>query len=147
MRTASALAVALLLWAGAARAQAGPPRSPVGEWLTEDRGGVVQIRPCGEALCGTIIGLTFDPGQTIKLDVHGRSQCHLELLGNLRLQGDRRWHGTVTNPEDGRTYSAEVWVGPDGVMRLLGYFGLEIFGVTQHWPPFAGTVKPDCRFH
>ena len=142
VRTARLLATFLLL-AGQARG-ATPPE---GLWLTEDRGGVVRISPCGANLCGTIVGLTFDPGQTIKLDFHGRDQCQLTLLANLHLQDDARYHGTVTNPEDGRTYSAEVWVPADGVLRLRGYIGLPLFGSTQLWPAYRGPVRQDCQFH
>ena len=122
------------------------PTSPVGRWFTEDRGGVVDIAPCGNALCGVIIGLSSFPPSGIKRDFRGNSQCHDTLLQGLKLEDDGRWHGSITNPEDGRTYDAEVWVPSDGDMRLLGYVGLEIFGSTQRWPPFAGTILQDCHF-
>lgn len=150
MRTGRAAAIglsALILaagWAGALRA--GEARVPTGLWLTEDRGGVVRVEPCGAALCGVIVGLSDFPPSGVKLDVHGRSQCHLTLLAGLRPQEDGRWHGTVTNPEDGRTYSAEVWVPADGTLRLRGYVGLPLFGSTQLWPPYAGKLRDDCRF-
>ena len=123
------------------------PISPEGRWLTEDGGGVVSIAPCGAALCGHIIGLSEWPKNgDVKRDVQGTPQCHMVLLDNLKLQDDSRWHGTVRNPEDGRVYSAEVWIGPDGAMRLRGYVGLPIFGSTQIWPAFHGAVKADCHF-
>lgn len=122
------------------------PASPLGRWLTEDRGGVIEIRPCGATLCGYITGLSEWPANgDVKRDWQGRPQCHSTLLAGLRLESDGRWHGTVTNPEDGRTYSAEVWV-PDGTLRLRGYIGLPLLGSTQLWPPFHGSVKPDCHF-
>jgi len=120
--------------------------APVGDWLTEDRGGVIRIGPCGAALCGEIVGLSDWPAHDVKRDVHGAPQCHLTLLADLRLQSDARWHGTVTDPEDGRSYSAEVWVPADGTLRLRGYIGLPLLGSTQLWPPFHGRVKPDCHF-
>jgi uncharacterized protein (DUF2147 family) len=132
------------LFAGAARAV--PATSPQGYWLTEDRGGIVQIHPCGDALCGTIVGLTDWPAHGTKVDVHGNPQCHLTLLAGLREEDDGRWHGTITNPEDGRTYSAEVWVPADGLMRLRGYIGLPLFGSTQLWPPYHGATRQDCHF-
>ncbi len=123
------------------------PRAPTGEWYTEDRSGVIRIAPCGAALCGVIVGLTDWPkdGRVLR-DVHGTPQCQLTLLSDLKLHDDGRWHGIVTNPDDGRVYDAEVWVGPDGFMRLRGYIALEIFGSTQRWPPFSGSIAPDCHF-
>jgi hypothetical protein len=65
-------------WPGVAAATllllGGPPPGPAaaaqedghrlaGRWLTEDGEGVISIEPCGAAvaaLCGRIVGLTFD---------------------------------------------------------------------------------------
>jgi uncharacterized protein (DUF2147 family) len=144
-RMAAGLVLACLL---AASPAAATPTSPEGFWSTEDHGGVIQIRPCGATLCGIIVGLSAWPaGGGVLRDVHGTPQCHLQLLAHLRLhQDDQRWHGTVTNPQDGRTYDAEVWVPDDGVLRLRGYIGLPLLGSTQHWDKFAGRVDPDCHF-
>jgi uncharacterized protein (DUF2147 family) len=143
-RPAALLLAAALSWTGGAMAA---PAPPTGEWYTPDRTGVVRVGPCGDALCGVIVGLTDWPKDgSVLRDVHGTPQCHLLLLKDLRLHDDGRWHGSVTNPEDGRTYDAEVWLGPDGAMRLRGYIGLEIFGSTQRWPAFHGSIANDCHF-
>ena len=141
--------VRLLLAAAAALAPAGPALAgaPAGYWFTEDLGGIVQIQSCGEGvLCGTIVGLRDWPASGKRLDWRGNPQCGFPLLRSLRLQDDGRWHGTVTNPEDGRTYTAEVWVPGDGVLRLRGYVGLPIFGSTQRWRPSPGGAKADCHY-
>jgi uncharacterized protein (DUF2147 family) len=140
--------MAVWLFAGAPELRADTPASPVGRWSTEDHGGVVQIAPCGGALCGTIVGLNTFRNGVAPRDVHGGSQCHLALLDDLKFHpGDGRWHGTVTNPIDGRTYDAEVWVPQDGTLRLRGYVGVPLLGSTQYWQPFVGTVDSDCHFH
>ena len=126
-------------------AQAAAARSPVGTWFTEDKGGVVQIRACGADLCGIIVGLTPDPDGRLPRDFQGGPQCRRLLLNDLRAGDDGRWHGTVTNPQDGRTYDADVWVGDDGKMRLRGYIGIPLLGSTQVWPPFDGHLQPDCH--
>lgn len=119
----------------------------IGRWKTEDGGGVIQVQACGQLLCGVIVGLSDWPANgDVKRDWLGRPQCHSTLLAGLRLQDDGRWHGTVTNPEDGRVYSAELWVPADGRLRLRGYVGLPLFGSTQIWPPYRATVQPDCHF-
>jgi uncharacterized protein (DUF2147 family) len=141
-----AAAVLLLLCPSLAAAQAETP--PLGLWSTPDLEGVVQIASCkGNFLCGTIIGVTPAPGGAMPHDIAGEPQCRLILLNDLRPQADGRWHGTVRNPEDGHVYNAEVWLGPDGQMRLRGFIGIELFGQTQTWPKFTGTVEPDCHFH
>jgi uncharacterized protein (DUF2147 family) len=143
-RTAAVLLACCLAFAGADAA----PRGAVdGLWYTEDRGGVISVQPCGPALCGIIVGLSDWPANgDVKRDWRGRPQCHSVLLADLVLHDDARWHGTVTNPEDGKTYSAEVWLPADGVLRLRGYIGLPLLGSTQRWPPFDGQVRPDCHF-
>jgi uncharacterized protein (DUF2147 family) len=135
-----------LLLALCAAPAAAAPAPPTGEWYTPDRSGVVRVAPCGSALCGTIVGLTDWPRDgSVLTDVHGKPQCHLLLLAGLRLRGDGRWHGTVTNPEDGKVYDADVWVGADGAMRLHGYILIELLGETQRWPPFDKSVTADCH--
>ena len=130
-----------------APASAALARAPVGYWFTEDLGGIVQIQACGtDVLCGTIVGLRDWPASGQRLDWRGGPQCHFPLLRNLRPQDDGRWHGTVTNPEDGQTYTAEVWVPNDGMLRLRGYIGLPLFGSTQRWRPSPGGAKPDCHY-
>ena len=127
-------------------AVAASARVPTGLWSTPDKGGVVRIDDCGGALCGTIVGLTANPQGVLPRDFRGAPQCHLTLLRDLRPKDDGLWHGTVTNPEDGKVYDAEVWVAPDGNMRLRGYIGVPLLGQTQVWPPFDGSVQDDCHF-
>jgi uncharacterized protein (DUF2147 family) len=133
------LAVAACLFLSAAAPPVGVGVS--GDFLTPDRDGVVRLQACGGATCGVIVGVVGQP-----LDVSGKPQCGYTLLRGLRPGEDGRLHGTVTNPEDGKTYDAQVWLGPDGAMRLRGFIGLPIFGSTQLWQPYAGTIGPGCRF-
>ncbi len=149
-----ALFVLALFVPAPARAQA-PVRTAVrtpdhaasllGAWMTEDRQGVIRIEPCGDAFCGRVVGISdFPPGGL--RDVHGAPQCQLVIIHGLRPTEDGRRAGTITNPDDGRTYSALTWVGPDGVLRLRGYVGLPLLGSTQHWPRFSGRLTADCHF-
>ncbi len=146
-RLLSVLAATLAVAAALPSASAEAVRAPVGYWFTEDLGGIVQIQACGgDVLCGTIVGLRDWPASGRRLDWRGNPQCRFPLLRNLRPQDDGRWHGTVTNPEDGRTYTAEVWVPDDGILRLRGYVGLPIFGSTQRWRPSPTGARPDCHY-
>ena len=121
--------------------------APVGRWKTEDGGGIIEVRACGQVLCGVIVGLSDWPANGgVKRDWLGRPQCHSIVLAGLKLQDDGRWHGTVTNPENGRTYSAEIWVPADGRLRLRGYVGLPLLGSTQIWPPYRAPVQANCHF-
>jgi uncharacterized protein (DUF2147 family) len=144
----AALIIALLAPAGAIAeppAAAPPDTALLGEWMTEDHRGVVRIEPCDDAYCGRVVGISdFPPGGL--RDIHGARQCQLVILHDLRRTEDGRRRGTITNPDDGRTYDALLWVAADGDMRLRGYIGLPILGSTQHWPKFEGTTTSDCHF-
>jgi uncharacterized protein (DUF2147 family) len=142
---AGLLGMCITLAAGCAHADT----SPIGNWFTEDEGGVVQVRPCGtDVLCGYIEGLRdVQPDGSPPRNFAGEPQCHLLLLKDLRFhKEDGRWHGSVTNPEDGRVYKAEVWVPADGRFRLHGYLAVPLLGSTQIWRPFAGKIDKDCHF-
>ncbi len=135
------------LWLTAAAAQPPVIAETRGDWLTEDHRGVVRIAPCGNAICGTIIAQSdFRPDGSSMLDPQGRPQCHLAIIRDMVVGDDGRLHGTVTDPRDGTTYHAELWRGDDGALRLRGYVGVPLFGSTQRWERYTGTVQPDCHF-
>lgn len=133
----------------AARAAPALPAAPVGTWLTQDRGGVIAIEPCGgggAALCGRIVGLTGrQPDGSLPTDVHGRTQCGLVIITGAAPGSGARWEGRITNPESGRTYDAQLWLDAAGQLHLRGYLALPLFGATQVWTPFRGAVPRDCR--
>lgn len=55
----------------------------------------------------------------------------LDILWNLRKEGDKYVDGTIMDPEKGRIYDAEAWV-EDGHLVLRGK--LLFFGQNQKWP-------------
>jgi uncharacterized protein (DUF2147 family) len=142
------LAAALMppLPAGAGRATVAPPQANqvAGMWLTEDGNGVIQIEPCGDAMCGRIVGIARAPGQPIPTDVHGMSQCGLTIITNERPENDGTWLGHVTDPRSGTVYGAQLWLGSDGNLRLRGFLGLPLLGQTQVWRPFTGHLAAGC---
>lgn len=140
IRPAAALLAATLL-ATPALAQ-----SPVGRWLTEDRGGVIEIFPRDGALYGRIVGLlklTQDEPQPV--DVQGRPRCRLELIQRLVENPSGEWFGKITNPEDGRVWDVRVTVDEAGNLRLRGFLLFALLGSTQVWTPYRGDLGADCR--
>ncbi len=119
------------------------PRSPAGRWLTEDRGGVIEIAPCRDALCGRIIGMTYEGKMPV--DRWNRPQCGLGLLYGLK-PGEASWNGQVLDPKSGKMYSAKVSLPDPDTLELRGYIGLALFGETVTWTRYAGgPIGPDCR--
>ena len=129
----------------AAPARAAEPPPVLGAWLTPDGDGVVAIEPCGDALCGRIVGVTRDPGDPEPTDVHGAPQCGLTIISDEHPDGDGTWLGDITDPRTGNTYGAKLWLGEDGNLRLRGFVGLPFLGETQTWHPFKGRLAQHCE--
>jgi uncharacterized protein (DUF2147 family) len=118
--------------------------SPLGTWLTESGHGVVEIAECGDALCGRIVGIDREPGDSMPTDVHGRSQCGLTIISNVKPEAAGTWFGEITDPRDGATYQAKLWVDSSGNLHLRGFIGISLFGSTQVWHPFTGHLAAEC---
>jgi uncharacterized protein (DUF2147 family) len=141
------MAAALMTVSGICRAE-GPPQTPLeGLWLVQDRDGAVAIRPCGEGsdLCGWIVGHDLEPGDPVPLDVNGQPQCGLPLISGLKEIDPGVWDGDIRDPRDGKIYSARLRIDDEGRLRLRGYILVPLFGSTQVWTRWTGTVTPDCR--
>ena len=131
----------------AVRSAAADSATPLRQWLTEDRGGVIQFEPCGTFLCGRIVGIAeFAPDGSPPRDVNGHSECGLAIMTDLAAAEPGTWAGHVTNPETGSVWRVRVRVNPDGRLDLRGYLGIRLFGQTQLWTPFEGAVAADCHF-
>ncbi len=138
-----ALAAVLLV---AVPANAASEAGPAGLWLTPDHDGVIAIAPCGEALCGRIVGVFLDhPDDRMPVDHRGTSQCNLPLIAGARQIQPNLWKGRITNPRSGETFGVEFHMDPRGDLALRGFFGVPLLGHTQTWTRYAGAVSPDCR--
>ena len=117
--------------------------SIVGKWKTvDDKTGKmlsdVEIYDQGGKLFGKIVGLA-EPN-----DTQGKpkicTKCTgvekdkpivgLVILKNLGADGDRFKGGTIMDPEDGKVYTAEMWL-EEGKLKVRGYLGF--FYRTQTW--------------
>lgn len=140
MRVVGRLAVVLpVLWAGLVLAA----ESPVGTWQTvDDKTGKVrsevQIYDEGGKLFGKITGLTepLDKAGKPRVCTHctggdkDKPIVGLVIIRDLAASGSSFKGGTILDPEDGKTYKAEIWV-EDGKLKVRGYVGL--FYKTQTW--------------
>ena len=137
-------AVMLVIGMIASPALAEPADGPRGSWATANGHSVVAIEPCGDALCGRIVGIDRAPTEPMPTDVRGRSQCGLTIITNERPAGDGAWLGDVTDPRDGATYNAKLWLDASGDLHLRGYIGIPLLGATQTWRKFAGHLTAEC---
>lgn len=128
----------------AAPTWAAPAATPAGTWRTENGHGVITIAQCGDALCGRIVGIDRAPTEPMPTDVQGRPQCGLTIITDEKPQPDGTWLGEVTDPRDGNTYRAELWLDQHGDLHLRGFIGIPLLGSTQTWHPFTGHLTAEC---
>lgn len=117
-----------MIWIVAAMAAAAVSVPDVsGQWKTESRGGIVEIAPCGESICGRLVtseGLKADPGlsdfnnQDEKL--RHRPLRGLPILYGFKAKGDSWDGGKIYNAEDGKTYSAKLTLEDANHLKVRG---------------------------
>ena len=145
MRRLAVLATLLAALLAAAPVGAADPASSVlGRWMTPGRDGVFQVDRCGTGLCGWLVGMRYSG--SMPLDVYHRPQCGLMLLSGFRPADEAgRWHGSILDPDSGRSYQATIWSPAPNVLKLRGYLLLPILGQTQDWRRYGGSIGPACK--
>lgn len=140
---AAAILVAHLLTTPAQAASV--PDVPVlGRWLTRNHDGVFQIDRCGSTLCGALVGMRYSG--SMPLDVAKRPQCREMLLsGFVPTEEPGRWTGHIVDPDTGHSYQATIWSPSPDQLRLRGYLLLPIFGETQGWTRYRGSIGNACK--
>ena len=133
-RKQGGLAVALLL-ALAPPASAAPPVT--GRWLSDGGKALVELGPCGGAVCGRIVrilasttGVATDRNNPDP-KLRARPLAGLTILSGFTDAGSV-WKGRIYDPESGRSYRSEL-ERRDGTLRVKGCLGP--FCRTQVWRP------------
>jgi uncharacterized protein (DUF2147 family) len=143
--------------AAAALAMAMPMASAsdpmVGSWLTDQRDGIVAIRPCGKQLCGYVQAILSvpEPGKKL-LDnrnetpaLRSRPLCGLPVLGKLQKLAANTWgDGWIYDPKTGKTWRAELTLTMRDVLSVRGYYGVKTLGQTVTWTR-ARPNSPKCK--
>lgn len=90
------------------------PQTVTGRWLTPEGKAIVEIAPCGQALCGRIAKVLKPRPGGPAVDVKNPDPAQrtrpiegIRILTGLAADGDR-WKGRIYDPESGRTYRAEL---------------------------------------
>ena len=144
--------LAAVLAALASTASAQSP-SVMGTWLTASGKAQVRIGPCPDArsgpICGVVVGLIEPKGPDgvvvppeVATDfrngdpaLRSRKVLGMPLIWGFKKASDPNAFedGQIYNGENGKTYSANITLQPDGKLRLRGYVGSPMFGETQIW--------------
>ena len=112
-----------------------------GKWVTASGNLVIEIAPCGDALCGTAVRelanhSMSDPNATIS----GPSPIGLKILHNFTPSGDNTWTGQVYDRENGKTYRCRMKVLSADELEIHPYVGIPLFGQTQIWHRATDTA-------
>lgn len=133
---------ALMLAAATLCASAWAQASPEGRWITASGNLEVNVTSCGTALCGVVTKVLANKsmsrgGEEMK-PVDTRPALGMTILSDFKPDemDDKkpvRWHGEIYNRENGKTYSCQMSLGPQGELVLHPYVVLPLFGKTQLW--------------
>jgi uncharacterized protein (DUF2147 family) len=119
----SAALTALLLAATPARAS----DAPQGIWLNDTGRGAVEIKPCGDKLCGHVVWVKDTA------DVEG---CGRQIIGDIAATDGGAWGGDnawIYSPEKKKKYDVEVTPQKDGTLKVMGYAGVKFLSKTMIW--------------
>jgi uncharacterized protein (DUF2147 family) len=106
----------------------------------------VDVAPCGDALCGTVVKVLANrsmsrDGEEMK-PADSRDPMGMQVLtgfvpSEYAEQGGARvpveWRGEIYNRENAKTYSCIMTIGAQGELLLHGYVGIPWFGRTSAW--------------
>ncbi len=100
---------------------------PVGIWMNDTGRGAVEIKPCGDTLCGNVVWVKSAS------DADG---CGKQIIGNVAAVGGGRWdNGWIYSPERGRKYDVELTPLANGNLKVVGYAGMKFLSKTMIWKP------------
>ncbi|HYP57656.1 MAG TPA: DUF2147 domain-containing protein [Beijerinckia sp.] len=96
---------------------------PLGEWRVADGTATVQIKKCGANLCGYVASTSTPAGKDEKNpdpSKRSRSVLGIEVLINLKPEGNNIWSGITYNAEDGQLYTAKVSMKSEAALQIQG---------------------------
>jgi uncharacterized protein (DUF2147 family) len=141
------LLIALLSLCGMAIAE----RSAVdGVWLTDRGDGAVELKPCGNELCGTVYSIIRLPdpsrppidARNEQPERRSRPLCGMPIIGGMRKLGPDKWgEGWIYDPHVGKTYGAELTLQNPNVFAIYGYVGSRLIGRTVLWTRADGQLN------
>jgi uncharacterized protein (DUF2147 family) len=109
--------------------------TPTGEWLVADGTARIRIAPCNGALWG-VIAWAQTPGTDQNNPdpaLRSRPVVGMPILLNMKKVEPNRWDGEVYNAENGRTYTANISLVQDDVLRIEGCVFGGLFCGGENW--------------
>jgi uncharacterized protein (DUF2147 family) len=120
------------------------PAALLGHWLTQPKDGIIEITQLADGtLQGRIVGGAY-PGKKDADNpdpaLRDRALRGQVIMKGLKSDGDGRWSGgTIYKPDGGRTYKCYIELQTDGTLKVRGYIGFPLLGISQTWTRYTGT--------
>jgi uncharacterized protein (DUF2147 family) len=113
-----------------------------GVWLTESGNLEVEITPCGQAMCGTVVKVLANRSMNNPNGEVADAQpvLGLKILSDFTPAGDGELKGHIYNRENGKTYSCVLSLVSADQLKVHSYVGLRLFGKTQIWSRVPATA-------
>jgi uncharacterized protein (DUF2147 family) len=115
---------------------------PTGDWRVADGSAVIRIDKCNGALWG-IVAWEKAPArdaQNPNPALRDRPTLGMPILLNMKETSPSRWEGQIYNPQNGKTYSANLRFNGDNALQLEGCVLGGIFCGGQQWTRAASPA-------
>ncbi len=117
--------------------------SPIGSWTSIDdqtgaKRAVIAISKCGKGLCGTVVKIYPQPGDTgicssCPGKFKGKKILGMTIMWGVRDEGNGEWgDGKILDPKTGKIYSVRITLTGNKLL-VRGYMGVSLLGRTQTW--------------
>ena len=111
---------------------------PTGVWMNDTGRGAVEIKPCGNKLCGHVVW--------VKDQADAQKGCGKQIIGDVAAAGGSKWDGGwIYSPEKRRNFDVELRPLNNGNLRVMGYAGTRLFSRTMIWTPAPADLQRCTR--
>lgn len=98
---------------------------PLGVWINDTGRGAIEIKPCGDKLCGHVVWVK---------DAADAEGCGRQIIGDVTPSGNGIWgDGWIYSPERKRNYNVELTPQADGTLKVKGFAGISFLSRTMIW--------------
>lgn len=102
--------------------------TPLGDWQTEGKKGLVRIEQCGKSLCGYALNASTNAKGEI-------------VLSNMKSKIDNKWTGDIFSRASGNSYYAKMTLTAPNTLRVEACAVLRFFCSGNDWTRVV--TKPD----
>lgn len=137
-----------------ARATAPDPTEIAGLWLSSKEEVVIELYPCDDRLCGSIVWLAkpYRKSGEFKRDarnpdksLRNRGWCGIRVVRGLKGNGADSWtDGKFYYPKQGRTYDLNIAKVSNDEIQFRAYLGIPLLGKTEVWTRAVPGQEVGC---